>query len=69
MPNGTVVKISDKGYGFIEAGGQRDIFFHATGMVERSQFEVLVVHDRVSFELLKADDGKVRAVSVALQER
>ena len=47
MPEGTIKKLTDKGYGFIDIGGGRDLFFHMTNVEGR--FEDLQEGQRVSF--------------------
>jgi len=32
MPEGTIKKLTDKGFGFIETGGDKDIFFHQSNV-------------------------------------
>jgi CspA family cold shock protein len=41
-------KLADKGFGFIDLGGGKDIFFH-TSAVEGGRFEDLKEGQRVSF--------------------
>jgi len=40
MPEGTIKKLTDKGFGFIALPGGKDIFFHSTGL-EGVQYENL----------------------------
>jgi CspA family cold shock protein len=47
MSEGTVKKITDKGFGFIETGGG-DLFFHSSN-VEGGRFNQLYEGQRVSF--------------------
>lgn len=69
MTSGTIVKVTDKGFGFIQPDGPKanDMYFHARGMINREDFESLKVGDRVTYEV---EDGKnpgdrPRAVSVS----
>lgn len=48
MAEGTIKRLTDKGFGFIDTGGGKDMFFHSTN-VEGSTFEQLREGDRVSF--------------------
>lgn len=67
MPQGTVVTLVDeKGFGFIRADGKnkgKDLFFHATGMVNRDDFAELKTNQRVEFEVDDSGD-RPRAVKV-----
>jgi cold shock protein len=47
MAEGTIKKLTDKGYGFIDTGTGRDLFFHMTNVEGR--FEDLREGQRVSF--------------------
>jgi CspA family cold shock protein len=33
MPEGTIKRLTDKGFGFISAGGAKDLFFHSSKVV------------------------------------
>ena len=48
MPEGTIKKLTDKGFGFIALPGGKDIFFHSSGL-EGVRFEELEVGQKVSF--------------------
>lgn len=52
MYKGIVKKlVTDKGFGFLTVEGRgKDLFFHATGMVEGSDFKSLSEGQEVSFE-------------------
>lgn len=68
MPQGTVITIvEEKGYGFIRPDGAqkkgKDLFFHATGMVNRTEFTELTVNQRVTYDLDESGD-RPRAVGV-----
>lgn len=63
--SGTVVDwFDDRGYGFIEAGDGRRLFFHISAVRER----VARAHvgDRVTFAIGEGRDGKPAAVDVAI---
>jgi CspA family cold shock protein len=47
MAEGVIKRLTDKGFGFIDAGG-KDLFFHRSA-VEGAQFEELREGQRVSF--------------------
>lgn len=64
MNKGTIVRIMDKGYGFIkEDGGEKDIFFHSNEVVDAS-FDDLKEGDVVTFEIAEGQKGP-NAVKVA----
>ena len=48
MPEGTIKRKTDKGFGFIETGTDKDMFFH-TSNVEGARFEDLREGQRVSY--------------------
>jgi CspA family cold shock protein len=48
MAEGTIKKLTDKGFGFIDIGGGDDIFFHSSALVEVS-YEELREGQRVTF--------------------
>jgi CspA family cold shock protein len=48
MPEGTIKKITDKGFGFINTGKDKDLFFHSSQVVGAS-FEELREGDKVSY--------------------
>jgi cold shock protein len=48
MPEGTIKKLTDKGFGFIALPGGKDIFFHSSGL-EGVQYEDLHEGQKVSF--------------------
>lgn len=48
MAEGTIKKITDKGFGFIETGRGGDLFFHMSN-VESVQFDDLREGQRVSY--------------------
>jgi cold shock CspA family protein len=53
MPSGKIVKLSEKGFGFIrpDTGGKNDMYFHAKGMTVREDFESLQIGDKVTYEV------------------
>jgi len=48
MGEGTIKKLTDKGFGFIQIGGEKDLFFHSNS-VEGATFDDLYEGQRVSF--------------------
>ena len=59
MAEGTVKWFSDqKGYGFIEQEGEKDVFVHHTG-INGSGFKTLAEGDRVSFDVEQGAKGPV----------
>ena len=48
MPQGTIKKKTDKGFGFIDTGTGKDLFFHHSN-VEGSGYEALHEGQKVSY--------------------
>jgi CspA family cold shock protein len=48
MAEGTIKRLTDKGFGFIETGSGQDLFFHMSA-VQNVRFEDLKQGQRVSF--------------------
>jgi CspA family cold shock protein len=48
MPEGTIKRLTDKGFGFIDTGTGKDLFFHHSS-VQGSGYEALKEGQRVSF--------------------
>jgi CspA family cold shock protein len=48
MPEGTIKRLTDKGFGFINTGKPKDLFFHSSKLVGVS-FEDLREGQKVSF--------------------
>ncbi len=46
MAEGTIKRITDKGFGFIDVGGDKDLFFHSSSV---EGFDALHEGQRVSF--------------------
>lgn len=66
---GTVERLTDKGYGFIEIDGERkNVFFHATGVERGVRFDEIEEGDAVAFTLAQTDKG-VAAVGVNIVGR
>lgn len=49
MSEGTIKRITDKGFGFIESSSKVDLFFHQSS-VEGTTFDQLTVGQKVSFK-------------------
>ena len=49
MTTGTVKRLTDKGYGFIDMGGPKDLFFHSSAVVGTT-FNELREGDEVTFD-------------------
>lgn len=48
MAEGTIKRLTDKGFGFIDTGGAKDLFFHHSSL-EGVQYEELREGQRVEF--------------------
>jgi CspA family cold shock protein len=48
MAEGTIKKLTDKGFGFIKAGGDKDLFFHSKSL-QGVEFDDLQEGQKVSF--------------------
>jgi cold shock protein len=48
MPEGTIKKLTEKGFGFIDIGGGKDLFFHMSNL-EGVRFDDLHEGQRVSY--------------------
>jgi len=48
MPEGTIKRLTQKGFGFIDTGTDKDLFFHMSN-VEGIQYDSLREGQRVSF--------------------
>ncbi|MEO2017594.1 MAG: cold shock domain-containing protein [Fuerstiella sp.] len=56
MAEGTIKRITDKGFGFIEDGTGKDMFFHSSA-VEGTSFEQLAEGQRVSYNVGEGPKG------------
>ncbi len=56
MAEGTIKRITDKGFGFIEDGTGKDMFFHSSA-VEGTNFEQLQEGQRVSYNVGEGPKG------------
>ena len=48
MAEGTIKKLTNKGFGFIDIGGEKDLFFHSSSL-EGVTFEELREGQKVSY--------------------
>jgi len=48
MSEGTIKRLTDKGFGFIDIGGQKDLFFHSSN-VQGANYDDLREGQRVTF--------------------
>ena len=64
MAEGTIKRLTEKGFGFIDMGGDKDLFFHMSD-VEGVSFEELQEGQRVSFNEGRGPKGP-RAENVKL---
>ena len=48
MAEGTIKRLTDRGFGFIDTGGSKDLFFHSSSL-DGVSFEELREGQRVSF--------------------
>ncbi len=65
MPKGTIIRITDRGFGFIKTEGEEDVFFHRSE-VEGEEFASLREGQEVEFEASQGRDGRPQAIRVRL---
>jgi len=56
MAEGTIKRIMDKGFGFIDTGAAKDLFFHSSS-VQGVSFEELREGQRVTFDEAQGQKG------------
>lgn len=56
MAEGTIKRIMDKGFGFIETGADKDLFFHSSN-VEGASFDELREGQRVTYNEGRGQKG------------
>lgn len=57
MQEGSIVRLTDRGFGFIKAEGmEKDLFFHASEL-KNAEFNDLKEGDKVTFELTNGPKG------------
>ncbi len=67
MPKGTIKTITDRGYGFIKAEQEKELFFHSNSL-EGVEFNSLSEGQEVEYEEGQGRDGRPAAVKVRLAE-
>lgn len=64
MKEGTIVGLTDKGFGFIKSEGmEKDLFFHSNELIGVS-FDELQTGDKVTFEVGESPKG-LNAIKVS----
>ena len=66
MAEGTIKRLTDKGFGFIDTGDGKDVFFHMSSL-EGTTYEELREGQKVSFNVGDGPKGP-RAENVQLAE-
>ena len=56
MAEGTIKRITDKGFGFIDVGKDKDLFFHSSS-VEGASFDELHEGQKVTFNEAQGQKG------------
>ena len=56
MAEGTIKRLTDKGFGFIDTGGSKDLFFHSSSL-EGVSYDELQEGQRVSFNEAQGQKG------------
>ena len=56
MPEGTIKRITDKGFGFIDTGSREDMFFHSSSLKE-VRFDELREGQTVSYDIGQGPRG------------
>jgi CspA family cold shock protein len=68
MPKGTIKRLMERGFGFINTGEQeKDLFFHRNDL-EGVEFASLREGQEVDFEMGQGRDGRPQAVKVRLAQ-
>ncbi len=65
---GKIARLTDRGFGFItpdDAGGGKDLFFHARSLADGVQYDSLKEGDVVAYDVEEGDKGPA-AVNVRL---
>ncbi len=57
MQEGTIARLTDRGFGFIKREGEeKDVFFHSSEL-KNAQFDDLREGDKVTFEMAEGPKG------------
>lgn len=67
MANGTVKTVTDKGFGFISTGAEKDVFYHESVLEGDLATRKLRVGDKVTFEVQETPKG-LSATNIMLEE-
>jgi len=67
MPKGTIATLTDRGFGFIKAECETDLFFHRSEL-EGVEFSSLREGQEVEFEKGQGRDGRPSATKVRLAQ-
>ncbi len=67
MPKGTIKALMDRGYGFIKAEDETDLFFHRNDL-EGVEFNSLSEGQEVEFDKGQGRDGRPQAIKVRLAQ-
>ncbi|MBA62347.1 MAG: DEAD/DEAH box helicase [Planctomycetaceae bacterium] len=68
ISEGVIVKLSEKGFGFIKTKSGKELYFHMTSVFGRWRFDSLGEGQRVSFKRVKTDKGHVAEGVKGLEE-
>lgn len=50
MPEGKIKKLTEKGFGFIDTGGGKDLFFHSSNLARGLSYQQLREGQRVAYK-------------------
>ncbi len=67
MPKGTIIRLMDRGFGFIKGEEEGDLFFHSNDL-QGAEFSSLREGQEVEFETGQDKKGRPQAVNVKLVE-
>ena len=68
ISEGVIVKLSEKGFGFIKSKSGKELYFHMTSVFGRWRFDSLGEGQRVSYKRVKTDKGHVAEGVKGLEE-
>lgn len=57
MAQGTIIRLTERGFGFIDYGAEKDMYFHSTAL-EDVTFDELHKGDRVGFDIAANPEGR-----------
>ncbi len=49
MPEGTIKRLTEKGFGFIDTGGAKDLFFHMSALAGGASYDDLREGQKVKY--------------------